>query len=94
MDRLIGELVALAGPAYFFLQLLMALRYRGRWRLAALVPLLAMVPLAVHAGLMYGTGSAAWPVLLFLAAPPAFLYLLLLAVAKAVIGSLAARGKH
>src|SRR5262249_2910920 len=38
------ELVALAGPAYFFLQLLMVLRYRGRWRMAALAPLLVMVP--------------------------------------------------
>jgi hypothetical protein len=86
MDRLIAELVFLAGPAYFFLQILMARRYRGRWRVLALVPLIAMVPLAVHAGIAYAAGSPAWPALLILAAPVAFGYLLLVGVAKASLG--------
>jgi hypothetical protein len=93
-EWLIGELVALAGPAYFFLQLLMAIRYRGRWRIAALVPLLAMVPLAVHAALGYAAGAEAWPLSLVLAAPPAFLYLLLVAVAKGAAGSRKMRGRR
>jgi putative Ca2+/H+ antiporter (TMEM165/GDT1 family) len=88
MDWLIGELVALAGPAYFFLQILMAVRYRRPWRIAALVPLTFMVPLAVHAGFAYAAGAPAWPMLLILAAPLAFGYLLLVGVAKATIGSL------
>src|SRR5215510_12816874 len=71
-DWLIGELVALAGPAYFFLQILMAVRYRGSWRLAALAPLLVMVPLALHAGLAYAGGAPGWPLLLVLATPVAF----------------------
>lgn len=91
-DWLIGELVALAGPAYFFLQLLMVIRYRGRWRIAALVPLLVMVPLAVQAALAYAAGSEAWPLLLVLSAPLAFLYLLLVAIAKGASGSRKARG--
>lgn len=37
MEWLIGELVTLAGPAYFFLQVLMGVRYRGRWPILALV---------------------------------------------------------
>ena len=44
MDWLIGELVMLAGPAYFFLQVLMAVRYRGRWLGPSLVPLLLWRP--------------------------------------------------
>jgi hypothetical protein len=87
MERLIGELVALAGPAYFFLQVLTAWRYRGQWRALALVPLLVMVPLAIHAGLAYASGAPGWPVLLVLAAPPAFLYLLLVAIAKGYVDS-------
>jgi hypothetical protein len=83
LEWLIGELVTLAGPAYFFLQAIMAVRYRGRWRVLSLVPLVLMVPLAIHAGLAFAAGSALWPVLLILAAPVAFLYLLGLAVAKA-----------
>jgi hypothetical protein len=90
-DRLIGELVALAGPAYVFLQILMAMRYRGRWRLAALAPLLVMMPLAVHAGLAYAAGAPGWPVLLVLAAPVAFASLLLVGIARSSAGSLAAR---
>ena len=83
MEWLIAELVAVAGPAYFFLQLIMAARYRGRWRLAALLPLMVMVPLAAHAGFAYAAGSNAWPALLILASPVAFGYLLVVGIAKA-----------
>jgi hypothetical protein len=93
-EWLIGEGVALAGLAYFFLQLLTGIRYRGRWRMAALVPLVVMVPLAVHAALVYAAGAEAWPLLLVLAAPPAFLYLLLVAIAKGAAGSRKARGRR
>lgn len=85
MDRLIGEVMTLAGPAYFFLQVLMAVRYRGRWLVLSLVPLLFMVPLAAHAGLAFAAGSNLWPVLLIFAAPIAFTYLLGLAVVKASV---------
>lgn len=90
-DRLVGELLALAGPAYFFLQILMAMRYRGRWRLAALAPLLVMAPLAIHAGLAYAAGAPGWPLLLVLAAPVAFAWLLLVGIVKSSAGSRAAR---
>jgi hypothetical protein len=92
MDRLLTELVALAGPAYFFLQIIMAIRYRGRWRLAALAPLLFMVPLAIEAGLAYAAGVPGWPTPLVGVAPVACLYLLLLAVLKGWMGSRHARG--
>jgi hypothetical protein len=91
MEWLIGELVALAGPAYFFLQILMAARHRGRWRLAALVPLVVMVPLAIHAGIAYAAGSPAWPLLLILASPFAFVYLVLVGVVKSSVGSFGTR---
>jgi hypothetical protein len=86
MQWLIAELVALAGPAYFFLQVLMAARYRGRWRFLALLPLIVMVPLALDAGLAYVAGSSAWPALLILASPFAFGYLLVVGAAKASVG--------
>jgi hypothetical protein len=92
MGWLLAELVALAGPAYFFLQLMTAVRYRGRWRLAALAPLLLMVPLAIEAGLAYAAGVPGWPSPLVLASPVAFLYLLLVAVLKGWVGAGAARG--
>ena len=85
MNWLIGELVILAGPVYFFLQLLMAVRYRGRWLALSLVPLVLMLPLAVQAGFAFAAGSGAWPMLLVLASPVACLYLLGLAVVKASV---------
>lgn len=85
MDWLIGELVMLAAPAYFFLQILMAVRYRGRWLVLSLVPLLVMVPLAIHAALAFAAGSDVWPLLLIFAAPVAFTYLLGLALVKASV---------
>jgi hypothetical protein len=94
MQRMIAELVALAGPAYFFLQLLTAARYRGRWRLAALVPLVVMLPLAAHAGLAYSAGAHGWPMLMILASPMAFLYLLILAILKGATGSTDARARR
>ncbi len=86
MEWLIAELIALAGPAYFFLQVLMAARYRGRWRRLALLPLAVMAPLAVEAGLAYAAGASAWPVLLILAAPVAFCYLLVIAAVRSSVG--------
>lgn len=85
MDWLIGELVMLAAPAYFFLQLLMTVRYRGRWLVLSLVPLLVMVPLAIHAALAFAAGSDVWPLLLIFAAPVAFTYLFGLALVKASV---------
>jgi len=83
MEWFVGEVVMLAVPSYFFMQLLMAVRYRGRWRLLALAPLFVMVPLGLHAAVAFAAGSNLWPLLVILAAPPAFVYLVGLAVAKA-----------
>lgn len=85
MHWLISEAVALGALAYVFLQLLMLLRYRGRWLVLSLVPLALMLPIAVHAGLLFTAGSGLWAVPLILAAPFGFLYLLGLAIAKAIV---------
>jgi hypothetical protein len=85
MEWVVGELVMLAVPGYFFLQLLAALRYRGRWRLLALAPLVVMIPLLFHAGAAFAAGSSLWPVLVILASPVAFIYLVGLAVVKACV---------
>lgn len=85
MQRLVAELIALALPAYVFLQLFTLLRYRRTWRLVAGVPLLLMVPLGVHAAVAFLAGSPLWLALIILAAPVACVYLLAVTVAKAVM---------
>jgi hypothetical protein len=91
VERVIAEAVLLAGPAYFFLQLLMLMRYRHRWLLLSLVPLIFMLPLATLAGLAFAVGSPAWPLQLMLASPVAFIYLVGLAVVKASLSATGSR---
>jgi hypothetical protein len=85
MDWVIGEFVFLAAPLYFFLQALMALRYRGRWLLLSLLPLLVMVPLAAQSAFAFAGGSNLWPLPVILSAPFACSYLLGLAIVKAIV---------
>jgi hypothetical protein len=48
----------------------------------------------VHAGFAYAAGVPAWPLLLVLAAPLGFAYLLLVGVVKASVGSPVARRRQ
>jgi hypothetical protein len=80
----LAEIWLVLVPAYFFLQYFTAMRYRGGWRIAALVPLVIMVPVVGHAVLAFLGGSNLWPLLLFLTAPFAFLYLVGVGVVRAI----------
>jgi hypothetical protein len=84
MGGIVKELWFLAVPAYFFLQFLTARRYRGGWRIAALAPLIVMVPVVLHAFLGFLGGSNLWPILAILVSPLAFIYLVGLAVVRAI----------
>jgi hypothetical protein len=44
-----------------------------------------MIPLLLHAGVAFAAGSSLWPVLVILASPVAFIYLVGLAVVKACV---------
>ena len=77
-------------PGYFVLQVLLALRYSGRWRIAALAPLLVMIPAVVHAASALQAGSNLWPIVVIFTAPFAFLYLCGLAATRWVIAVAAA----
>jgi len=71
----IGGLAMLAVPGYFVLQAWVVHRWSGGWRNAALVPLVAMVPAVLHALFALAAGSNLWPIAVILAAPLAFMYL-------------------
>lgn len=81
---LAGLVLIWASPAYLVLQVVLALWLTGRWRLAALAPLVAMLPLAIHSVVELGAGSNLWPLLFIFAAPLASLYLAGLAGARLV----------
>jgi hypothetical protein len=84
MGGLLEEAWLVLVPAYFFLQYFTLARYRGGWRIAALVPLVVMAPIVGHAILAFLAVSNLWPLLLILVSPIAFLYLVAVAVIRAV----------
>jgi hypothetical protein len=82
LGMLIAGFVVLAVPGYFVLQIALGLLYSGRWRLAALAPLLVMVPATAHAAVALAAQSNLWPIVVILTAPFAFLYLAGLLIAR------------
>jgi hypothetical protein len=82
---LIIEALFFSAFLYFFLQLLMIARYRGRWRAFALVPLLLMLPAGLHAGVLYASGDALWPLSVVVPSVAACVYLLLLGIVKSIV---------
>ena len=79
----VGDLAVVAAewmvPGYFILQAVALFRWKGGWRLAALLPLLPMALLLAY--VYYATvirDSNIAPVVIFFAAPVGFIYLALL----------------
>jgi hypothetical protein len=76
-----GTLLMLMGwsiPGYIALQIYMLIKYQGRWRKLALLPLWGMIPLCAYTLLALLAGSNLWPLLLLLLGPCAFIYLLVI----------------
>ena len=71
--------------AYLALQPILLFTMRGRWRIAAFVPLIAVVPLVVQAAYAFAHASNLWPLGLLFLMPLAMLYLLLLCAVRALV---------
>jgi hypothetical protein len=71
-------------PGYFILQIWLPLRMLGYWRVAALLPIIVLVPLLLHAGMALAMESNLWPILIIFFAPLGLLYLGALGIAHAV----------
>jgi uncharacterized membrane protein YdbT with pleckstrin-like domain len=86
----LGELVVGIGVlsivGYLVLQPLTGFRLSGGWRIAALVPLIAVVPIVVHAAYAFAQRSNLWPLGLIFFMPFAFLYLLVVAATRWLVG--------
>jgi hypothetical protein len=73
--KALSLLIFAAVPGYILLQAVALARFSGRWRFAAMAPLLLMGAAGVHAAFALSAGSNIWPILVVLAAPFAVLYL-------------------
>lgn len=68
MEALLGMMVMTGVPAYFVIQPMALLRWRGGWRKAALVPLLVTVPGLLFSLYALSQDSNLWPLALIFAA--------------------------
>jgi hypothetical protein len=80
----VGSAAMLAVPGYFILQTWFASRWSGSWRIAALVPLIAMVPAVLFSMFALSQGSNLWPITVFLLAPLGFIYLVVVWASRAI----------
>jgi hypothetical protein len=86
MELILGMMVTTAIPAYFVLQPVFLLRWRGGWRKAALVPLLLALPALVFSLFALTQGSNLWPITLIISAAIGSLYLAALWSVKQWVG--------
>jgi hypothetical protein len=81
----LGFLAMAAVPGYFVLQAWLAQAWSGGWRIAALVPLVVMAPVVLHALFALAIGSNLWPIGVILLAPLAFVYLVVVCSSRAIV---------
>jgi hypothetical protein len=89
MEMLLGGLILVIGYvsalAYIPLQVYTGIRWRGIARIAALVPLLLMVPVFAFTAHAFAQQSNLWPILLIFAAPVGTGYLVILIVIRRLV---------
>ncbi len=86
MESLMGSLIIQIGffsvIAYVPLQIYAGIKWSGGWRIAALVPLLLMVPVFVFTAVAFAQESNLWPIVLIFAAPLGTIYLIFLFIMR------------
>ena len=78
LEPLLGLAVMAMVPAYFALQPLKLLRFKGGWRTAAMGPLIGAAPTMVWSLYALSQGSNLWPLTFIFFAPLGSLYLIAL----------------
>jgi hypothetical protein len=85
-NQSLGEVIMAFTPLYFILQMWFPLAFRGRWRVAALVPLIGFVPALIICLDALSHNSNLWPIVLIFFAPLGCFYLLALGAARMIVG--------
>jgi hypothetical protein len=84
-DVLLGGTIGACVPLYFVLQIWFAGAWSGRWRIAALVPLIGFLPILVYSLVVLAHSSNLWPLALIFFSPLGVAYLLAVRVVRAVV---------
>jgi hypothetical protein len=83
MTDWLGSAVIYSVPLYFILQAWFAYSWGGGWRIASLVPLIAIGPAIAYSLLALSRGSNLWPLFVVFLAPLGLIYLLIVWVIRA-----------
>lgn len=75
---LLMMLMAWSIPGYIALQICMLVKYEGRWRKLAMLPLIGTIPLLAYTLFALLAGSNLWPLMLLFLGPFAFAYLIII----------------
>ena len=84
-DAWLGIAIMQSVPLYFILQIWFGCAWAGRWRTAALVPLIGFVAALMYSLLGLLHGSNLWPLPIIFFAPLGFIFLLVLGIARAIV---------
>jgi len=82
LESLLGLAVMAGAPAYFVLQPWTLIRFRGGWRVAALLPLAGAVPTILWSLYALSRDSNLWPLTFIFFAPVGSSYLVILALLR------------
>jgi hypothetical protein len=91
-NSLEGGGIMLVLPLYLKLQEWFAIRWRGTWRIVALIPLFVFVPFLAYSLFALSRGSNIWLLLMIFFAPVGFGFLMLASVARWFVGRSATPG--
>ncbi len=83
---LLGQVIMSFTPLYFILQVWFPWAFHGRWRVAALVPLIGFVPALIISLQALSRNSNLWPIVLIFFAPLGCIYLLALGLVRMIAG--------
>jgi hypothetical protein len=81
----LGTALMLFTPFYVILQTWFGLAFTGRWRLAALVPLLGFIPALIISLDALSRNSNLWPIPVIFFAPLGCIYLLAVGMARGIL---------
>jgi hypothetical protein len=85
-NALLGQVIMAFTPLYLILQIWFGLALTGRWRIAALVPLIGFVPALIISLHALSQGSNLWPIVVIFFAPLGCIYLLAVGLARMILG--------
>ena len=82
----LGLMIMAGVPLYFVLQAWLAASWSGRWRVASLVPLLAIGPAVAFSLFALLHGSNLWPLTVVFLAPLGLIYLVIVCAIRTIAG--------